>query len=95
MNKIFILGRNITMSKKDYAILYCNRQGANMFSVKRSYVRRTDAMKKFQKGVKFLEEDYDGYSYVALMHRVKLTRNEVEVWKMEAFADNVGVRHGW
>lgn len=83
------------MSEKTFAVLYCNRQGASMISVKRLYVRRTDAMRKFQKGVKFLEEDYDGYSYVALMHRVKLTEKDIEVWKMEAFADNVGVRHGW
>lgn len=96
MNKIFIRTHEITMSEKRFAVLYCNRKGSSIFSVRKSYANRTVAMKKFMLGVEYLKTDYDGYSYVALMHKVTLAKTEnAMVWKVEAFGDNVGVRHGW
>ena len=96
MNKIFNRTYEITMSEKRFAVLYCNRKDNSVISVRKAYAKRIDAMKKFMHGVEYLKTDYDGYSYVSLMHKVTLANSgNAMVWKVEAFGDNVGVRHGW
>lgn len=84
------------MSEKRFAVLYYNRKGRSVISVRKAYAKRTDAMKKFMHGIEYLKTDYDGYSYVALMHKITLAKaGNAQVWKVEAFGNNVGVRHGW
>lgn len=72
MNKIFILGHKITMEKKHvvtqrWAVLYSHSDAGDNFSRKRIFVEYEIALMCFNRGCNFIDTDFDGYNYVALL----------------------------
>lgn len=77
LNKIFILGRKITMSEihvaiervvvKRWAVLYCHSTSNSKFSRREIFLDYKHAIMCFNRGCNYIDTDYDGYNYVALL----------------------------
>lgn len=71
MNKIFILGREITMELerivvRKWAVLYSHSDSGGNFSRRRIFDDYKLAIMCFNRGCNYIDTDYDGYNYVAL-----------------------------
>ena len=73
MNKIFILGHEITMEKKRvasgrWAVLYVSSDSCSKISLRCIFSFYEDALACFSKRCNYLDTAYDGYQYVALLY---------------------------
>lgn len=60
-----MLGNHVV--KERWAVLYCHSTSNSKFSSRRIFKNYGLALELFSRGCNFIDADYDGYNYVALL----------------------------
>ena len=89
------MSKNLIVAKR-WAVLYSHSDSGSKYSKRRVFMDYESALKCFNRGCNFIDSDYDGYNYVALLWSISDSVGYIPVacrdnlgcsWDIEEYAD--------